>query len=297
MNKNLSIIGAPLDMGGVYQGSRFAPDTLRILGLAESISKLGYNIEKDFNLDIKNGFKLEKAENNLNHFEEILAQTEILANGVDQEIKEGKFPLIIGGDHTTVLGSMKGVLNNYENAGLIYIDAHGDINTTETSPSGNIHGMPVAALIGLGEKRLQNVGGNVRLKPQNIVYIGLRDIDAGEKEILKEQNIKSYTISDVDKLGMDKIMDETLEYLKNTDGVHVSFDVDSLDPMIAPGTGIHLFGGLTFREARLAFERIYASEKLLSLEFVELNPLFDHDNKTAKLLIELILASLGEVRL
>lgn len=297
MNKKISIIGAPLDMGGIYQGSRFAPDTLRILGLEEAIKRLGYTIEKDFNLEIKNGYKLEKSENNLNHLEQIVEQTQILAETVENELREERFPLIIGGDHTTVLGSVKGVLNNFENAGMVYIDAHGDINTDKTSMSGNIHGMPVAALIGIGEEKLKNVGGNVKLKTENIVYIGLRDLDCGEKDILKEHNIKCYTISDVDKLGMNRVMDETLEYLKNTDGIHVSFDVDSLDPIVAPGTGIHLFGGLSFREARLSLEKIYNSDKLLSLEFVELNPLLDYDNKTAELLIELICAGLGEVRL
>ncbi|MDY2987574.1 MAG: arginase [Peptoniphilus sp.] len=297
MNKNISVIGAPLDMGGVRQGSRFAPDTLRLLGLIDKIKRLGLNIDRDFNLDIPNGYKLEKSEDNLNHLDMILEQLYTLSESVKNEMEEGRLPLVIGGDHTTVLGTMKGVLNNYPNAGLIYFDAHADINTTETSPSGNIHGMPIAALIGMGDERLKVVGGNLTLNPKNIVYVGLRDLDNGEKEILKDKNIKCYTIADIDELGIGRVMDETLEYLKDTDGVHVSFDVDCLDPMLAPGTGIHLFGGLNFREARLGLEKCHASGKVLSLEFVELNPLYDYDNKTTELLIELICAGLGEVRL
>jgi len=211
-------------------------------------------------------------------------------------VKKKDFPLILGGDHSISIGTIAGLANFYENLGVIWYDAHTDINTPETSPSGNIHGMPVAVSLGMGDERLINLEGYFpKIKPENIVYIGARSIDEGEKELISKLGIKIFTMRDIDSIGMKKVMEETIAYLKSrTDGVHLSLDLDAIDPLYAPGVGTPVMGGISYRESRLAMEMLANSGLITSAEFVEVNPILDERNKTGALAVELITILFGK---
>ena len=212
-------------------------------------------------------------------------------------MENGQFPLILGGDHSIAIGTLAGLGDRYENLGVIWYDAHSDINTGETSPSGNIHGMPLAVSIGLGHEKLVNIRGFApKIKPENVVIIGARSIDPGEREIIKEQGIKVFTMHDIDKLGMTEIMDQTMWYLKDreVDGVHLSLDLDGIDPIYTPGVGTPVPGGISYRESHLAMEMLFTFDMITSAEFVEVNPILDEKNKTADVAVALIGSLFGE---
>ena len=215
---------------------------------------------------------------------------------MNETVEKGHFPLILGGDHSLSIGSIAGISKHYENLGVIWYDAHGDLNTLESSPSGNIHGMPLRALIGEGDEALTNIGGyKNKVKPENVVLIGMRDLDEGEKKYIKEAGILTYTMADIDRLGMGQVISETIEYLKDkTDGIHLSLDVDALDPVETPGTGTIVPGGATYRESHLAMEMLHESKLIVSADLVEVNPLIDEYNKTARLAIGLMGSFFGE---
>lgn len=297
LKKEIKIIGAPFDMGASLFGARLGPEALRIEGLTEKLADLGFTVEDSGNLDIKNDYK-NIMENNLKNLDLTKEATEKLSTKVYETLEEEKFPLVIGGDHSLVLGSVKGLLKKYDNPGVIYFDAHADINTEKTSLSGNIHGMPMAFLIGEGSEKMRSVG-NIKknLKPENIVYIGLRDVDPGERDYIKNLGIKAYAMEDIDKLGIQKVMEESIDYItKKADQIHISFDVDSLDPKIAPGTGVKVPGGLTFREAKTALRMVSQIEKIVSVELVEVNPLLDNQNDTAKIAVNLLETIFGKTQ-
>lgn len=297
LKEKISLIGVPFDMGASQLGTRLGPEAIKIAGILERLDYLEYDIKDLGNLDIKNEYKLEKSKNRLNHLDLVVDANEKLANSVSKEVSEGRLPLILGGDHSIFLGSAKGVMSKYENLGVLYFDAHGDINTEDTTLTGNIHGMTVASALGYGEKSLVNVfDKDLKLKPENIVYIGLRDVDPGEVRRIKELGIKTHTMEDIEKYGMEKVMEEAISYLeeKNLDGVHISFDVDCLDPQVAPGTGVKVPGGLSYREGRLGLIEASRLENIVSVEFVEVNPLLDSDNETADITSHLICALFGE---
>lgn len=297
LKKEIKIIGAPFDMGASLFGARLGPEALRIEGLTEKLADLGFTVEDSGNLDIKNDYK-NIMENNLKNLDLTKEATEKLSSKVYETLEEDKFPLVIGGDHTLVLGSVKGLLKKYDNPGVIYFDAHADINTEKTSLSGNIHGMPMAFLIGEGSEKMRSVGNiNKNLKPENIVYIGLRDVDPGERDYIKNLGIKAYAMEDIDKFGIQKVMEESIDYItKKADQIHISFDVDSLDPKIAPGTGVKVPGGLTFREAKTALRMVSQIEKIVSVELVEVNPLLDNQNDTAKVAVNLLETIFGKTQ-
>lgn len=295
LNKEIQLIGAPFDMGASVFGARLGPEAIRIDGIVKKLEVLGYKIEDIGNLDIKNGY-VTKKENNLKNLEYVKDATDTLSEAVFETFENEKFPLIIGGDHSLVLGSVMGLLKKFENPGVIYFDAHADINTEDTSFSGNIHGMPIAFLMGKGTDKLKNTGN--LLKPENIVYIGLRDVDPGERDYIKELGIKAYSMEDIDRCGIEKIMKEAIEHIeKNADQIHISFDVDCLDPKFAPGTGVKVPGGMTFREAKTALRMVSEIEKIASVEFVEVNPLLDDKNKTAETAVALIETLFGKTQL
>ncbi|MCK6438913.1 MAG: arginase, partial [Planctomycetes bacterium] len=214
------------------------------------------------------------------------------------------FPLVIGGDHSIAIGTISGIAAHMHaknpstppRLGLLWFDAHADINTPDTSPSGNIHGMPVACLLGKGPKELTSIGyEGPKLNPVNVAQIGLRDLDELEKKALRESGIHAYTMADIDRRGMATVVEEALTHaMRDTDMLHVSFDIDSLDPRVAPGTGTTKQGGLTYREAHLALEMVAESKMLTSMELVEVNPTLDYQNQTAELAVELIMSALGK---
>lgn len=298
LNKKINIIGVPFDMGASTMGARLGPEAIRIVGLEENLKELGYNVEDLGDLAIENGYEIERSKDNLNNFELVYNANDILYLAVNEIHEHKEFPLILGGDHSQVLGSVKALMNNYENPGVIYFDAHADINTEETSLTGNIHGMPIAFLMGKGNEKLSNLGNDLRLKAENIVYIGLRDVDPGEREIIENLGIKAYTMESIDKMGIEKVMEESIEYINTkADHIHVSFDVDCLDPKLAPGTGVKVPGGLNFREAKTALRMLAPMEKIRSIEFVEVNPLLDNQSETAEIATELIKTLFGKTQL
>jgi arginase len=296
MKERISIIGVPMDLGQMRRGVDMGPSAIRYAGVIERLEGLSYKIEDKGDIEIGRANREEDAANNLRNLKAVSEASVKLSDQVDEAIKSGSFPLVFGGDHSIAIGTLAGVSKHYENLGVIWYDAHGDLNTGETSPSGNIHGMPLAVSIGIGDEALTRIGGYTpKVKPENIVIIGARSLDQGEKELIKEKGIKVYTMHEIDRLGMTKVMEETIEYLKErADGVHLSLDLDGLDPHDAPGVGTPVIGGISYRESHLAMEMLAESEIITSAEFVEVNPILDEKNKTATVAVALMGSLFGE---
>lgn len=295
--KKVVILGVPLDLGAGRRGVDMGPSALRVAEIAEKISEMGHAVEDRGNISVPM-IQKEKTHHNakLRYLEEIYTVNEELAKAVKDIREEGSFPLILGGDHSIAIGSIAGMASEKDRLGVIWIDAHGDFNTTETTPSGNIHGMPLAASVGLGESKLVNCGGfSPKVLPQNTVLIGIRQLDDLERTALKKEGMPVYSIADVDQLGMHEVIRRTLEYLDSrVDRIHLSFDMDVLCPEEAPGVGTPVKGGLTYREAHLAMELLSQSDKISSMDLVEVNPTLDEKNKTAELAVELVMSALGK---
>lgn len=296
MKKNISIIGVPMDLGQMRRGVDMGPSAIRYAGIVKRLENLNYEVEDLGDVEITRPPKKEVTrKDNLRNLKEVVETNTRLAKLVDQEVQNEQFPLVLGGDHSIALGTLAGLARHYKELGLIWYDAHGDINTVETSPSGNIHGMPLAASLGLGHPDLTSIlDAKQKVKPENIVLIGIRALDEGEKELLKQLHVKVYTMHEVDRLGMPKVIEETIAYLSACDGVHLSFDLDGIDPSEAPGVGTPALGGATYRESHLAMEMLAEAEIITSTEFVEVNPMLDDKNKTGILAVELIGSLLGE---
>lgn len=295
INPRLSIIGVPLDLGASRRGASLGPDAIRFAGLEKRLEKIGYEVEDEGNIAFKAEETGRDASNHKN-LASVVEANQVLADKVDDVMTRGRFPLVIGGDHSLAIGAIKGVLKHVPKLGVIWFDAHGDINTGETSPSGNIHGMPVASLLGRGLEELSSIGGSeYKLDKEKIVYVGCRDLDMGEREALKELDIKVFTMHDIDLKGIQWVMEQAIAIASDgTDGVHVSFDVDVLDPAFAPGTGTRVPGGMEYREAHLSLELIAKEVDLVSVEFVEVNPILDDANRTAETTVALIGSLMGE---
>ncbi|MCS0790631.1 arginase [Cytobacillus oceanisediminis] len=295
--QKLSIIGMPMDLGQMRRGVDMGPSAIRYAGVNERLKCLFEEIHDQGDIAIGRPEVQIDPNSNLRNLDLIAEKTEKLGEEVDKAIESGSFPLVLGGDHSIAIGTLAGVSKHYKNLGVIWYDAHGDLNTAETSPSGNIHGMPLAVSLGIGHPLLTNVGGYApKVKPENIVIIGARSLDEGERELIKEKGIKVYTMHEIDRLGMTKVMEESITYLKerNTDGVHLSLDLDGLDPHDAPGVGTPVIGGISYRESHLAMEMLAESQIITSAEFVEVNPILDDKNKTATVAVALMGSLFGE---
>ncbi len=295
MNK-IGIIGASLDLGAGKRGTNMGPVAIREAGVNKRLMALGYEINDFGDIEVKQSI-IEKHPNpKLKYLDEILESNTLLANSVDRIIEDGYFPLILGGDHSISIGSLAGVAKHKKNLGLIWYDAHGDMNTDQTTPSGNIHGMPLAVHLGLGNQSLTQIGNYTpKVKPEHVVIIGARDLDLQERELIRQTGIKVYTMHEIDRMGMATVMEEALQIVTTgTDGLHLSLDLDGLDPLYAPGVGTPVIGGLTYRESHLAMEMIAESGALTSCEFVEVNPILDRENITAKTAVGLIGSLFGE---
>lgn len=294
--KKVSIIGVPMDLGQKRRGVDMGPSAMRYAGLIEEIEALGYDVHDYGDIAINRPGAKEVYKDKLKNLEEVIKVSEQLCKEVERMEAEHSFPLILGGDHSISIGSIAGIRSKYENLGVIWYDAHPDLNTEETSPSGNIHGMPLAVNIGLGHSRLTSIGDIIpKIKPENIVIIGARSIDEGEREIIKEKGIKVFTMHEIDRMGMSKVIEETIAYFAGrTDGVHLSFDLDGIDPLDAPGVGTPVLGGITYRESHLALEMLAESELITSAEFVEINPILDNKNQTANVAVALVASLLGK---
>ncbi len=298
--QNVSIIGFPMDLGADRRGVDMGPSALRIAGLQTKLESLGYKVDDygDIKIEIMERQKIKNPK--LKYLDEIIKTSKLLADKVVKVLEKGDFPLCIGGDHSMALGTISGIASyckkrNYK-LGVIWIDAHSDMNTDETSPSGNIHGMPLASLLGLGCDELVNIlEFSPKLDPENCALIGIRSIDEAEKVNIKKLGIPIYTMNDIDKLGIHRIIAKVLkQFREKVDHIHISFDVDSVDPSVAPGVGTPVSGGLSYREAHLLMETIAECGCMSSLEVAELNPILDLKNQSADFTSELIASSMGQ---
>ncbi|MDX6404437.1 MAG: arginase [Blastocatellia bacterium] len=298
--KGVSLLGVPLSFGQSMAGVDLGPGAIRVAGLAQRIAKLGYEVEDLGDLPLERPRSQPAAGEKVKYLSEIYQACERLASEVEQIADAGKLPITIGGDHSIAIGSLAGVVKSFrkrdQRLGLVYFDAHADMNTPDTSPSGNIHGMPLAALLGYGAPELVNVGGFApKFDPKLCAHVGARDIDPGEREMIRRLGMRFFTMREIDERGLAVCMDEAIRIAgQGSGGYGVTFDVDALDPRDAPGSGTLVRGGLSYREAHLAMEKIAEDGRMRLLEVVEINTALDVNNRTAELGVELILSALGK---
>ncbi|MFD2611460.1 arginase [Paenibacillus gansuensis] len=294
MTETVSLLSVPFGYGAGRHGSEMGPQAIFNAGLMRQLSELQIPVQDEGPLTVPQHYN--STHPRLKYFHEIIELNTNLAAKVSEIVARNSFPLVLGGDHSIAIGTYAGLAQHYKNLGVIWFDAHADLNTEDSSPSGNIHGMSLGVGLGRGPDLLTQIkGAGPNLKPENIVLIGTRQLDAGEKEYIRSSGIKCFTMHDIDRKGMSNVMDEAMSIVtRGTDGVHLSFDIDSLDPLEAPGTGTKIPGGVSYREAHFALELMYESRKITSAEFVEVNPSLDAGNKTARLTVELIASLLGQ---
>jgi len=289
-----------MDLGQSRRGVDMGPSALRGAGLQARIKQLGLTVEDIGNLEVKQPEEMQVGEKRAKYLQEIAETCKDLATTVEKSLGEGFLPLVLGGDHSIAAGVAAGVAAHYrkdkKEIGYLWLDAHGDMNTPESSPSGNVHGMPLASIMGYGPAELVDLMGfKPKAEPGNIVIVGARDLDAQERKIAKKSGIHVFTMRDIDERGMREVMSDALKYaMDDTAGIAVSLDMDFVDPSDAPGVGTPVRGGVTYREAHLAMEMIADSEAMVSLEVVEINPIIDEHNRTALLGVELVLSALGK---
>lgn len=298
--RRIRVLGVPLDMGASRRGVDMGPSAMRVAGLEARLEALGHEVSDGGNVVVEIAETQEFGETNARYLTPIAETCSRTAEAVAQALEAGQTPLVLGGDHSLAAGSVSGVAEYFrrrkQKIGLLWIDAHSDINTPETSPSGNVHGMPLAALLGLGPGPLSELMGfSPKVDPKNAVLIGVRDIDAAERKNIRRAGITVYTMRDIDERGMRAVMEEALRAASDgTAGYHVSLDMDWIDPEDAPGVGTPVRGGATYREAHLAMEIIADSGKMVSFEMVEVNPVIDEHNRTADLAVELACSAFGK---
>ena len=289
-----------MDLGQSRRGVDMGPSALRGAGLQTSIKKLGLQVEDIGNLSVKQPEEMPIGEKRAKYMQEIAETCGDVAAAAEKALNEGFLPLFLGGDHSIAAGVAAGVANHFrkekKQIGYLWLDAHGDMNTPESSPSGNVHGMPLAAIMGYGAPELVDLlGFKPKAEPGNIVIVGARDLDAQERKVVKKSGIHVFTMRDIDERGMREVMSDALKYaMDDTAGIAVSLDMDFVDPSDAPGVGTPVRGGVTYREAHLAMEMIADTESMVSLEVVEINPILDEHNRTALLGVELVLSGLGQ---
>ena len=294
----VTLLGAPTDVGAGHRGAGLGPDALRIAGLAEALVARGIDVTDRGNLDgPRNPWTTPK--DGYRHLVEVTEWNRVVMDAITAELEAGRMPILLGGDHCLGIGSITAVARHCRKAGkklrVLWLDAHADFNTHTVTPSGNIHGMPVACLCGLGPRELTHLGGAApAVEPGEIRQIGIRSVDEGEKRLVKEHGLDVYDMRYIDEVGMKRAMEEALDGVDADTHVHVSFDVDFLDPSIAPGVGTTVPGGPNYREAQLVMEMIADSGRMGSLDIVELNPLLDARNATASLAVDLVESLFGK---
>lgn len=295
---HVDIIGVPLDFGSGRRGVDMGPSAIRYAGLRQGLEALGYQVTDHGNVEVPITETSEIGESRLKYLEPIVHVVQRLADRVAESVAADHTPLVLGGDHSLALGSVVGAAR-HRKLGLIWLDTHGDFNTHETSPSGNIHGMPLAALCGYGAEALVTLGGadrrGARLAPQNVAIVGARELDADERQLLRSSGVAVYSIEMIDRLGIPEVLQRAIEVAcRGTDGIYLSLDLDVIDPMYAPGVGTPVPGGLTFREAHLAVELIAETRRLVGMDLVEVNPILDKINMTGELAVQLALSAFGK---
>jgi arginase len=299
-SRAVSVIGVPLDLGAGRRGVDMGPSALRQAELHDTLRELGYDVHDAGDVPVSIQETQDPGDPTRKYLREIRDTCERLRDRVGEALGGGRMPIVLGGDHSIAMGTIAGVSRflrgRQQKLGLIWFDAHGDMNTPETSPSGNIHGMPLAAALGYGEPTLVGLAGAAPMvEGARAAVVGLRDVDPRERDTIKQSGIGAFTMRDIDERGMRAVMEEAIKRATSgTAGIHVSFDVDGVDPEHAPGVGTPSPGGISYREAHLAMEMLADTEQVLSAEFVEVNPVLDHRNRTAKLGVGLLASLLGK---
>lgn len=298
MKRRATVLGVPLDLGASKQGASGGPAAIRRAGLIQLLEDIGVAVDDAGDLPIPASSR--PGSSKLRHGAAILKVCKALAESVEKTVDSGATPITLGGDHSLGVGSVSGVSKAYRSQdkkiGLIWVDAHADINTPATSPTGNVHGMPVAHILGLGDRGFAKVGGfSPKVEPRNVCLIGTRDVDKSEAKILRQSGVRVFSMQEIDRFGMGVCVEQAIDIASDgTAGFHLSFDIDVVDPGYAPGTGTIKRGGLTYREAHLLMELAADSERLLGLDLVEVNPLEDVQNSTAVVAVELIASAMGK---
>jgi len=298
--KAVEIIGVPLDLGANMRGANMGPSAIRIADLHQKIAVLGYSIVDAGDLEVPVRDTLPDAAKAAKFLPQITRLCQTLERQVHDAMVAGRIPIVIGGDHSVAIGTIAGVSRFHreqgERMGLVWVDAHADINTPPTTPSGNIHGMPLAVALGQGHPELTAIGGNgPKVRPENVALVGIRSIDGDEKDNLRRSGIRYFTMREIDERGMAAVMQDAIQVAAaGTAGIHLSLDMDGIDPLYAPGVSTPVTGGLSYREAHLALEMLADTGLTRSMEFVELNPMTDLDHKTAQLTVELVQSALGK---
>jgi len=300
MAQKIRIIGVPMDLGQSRRGVDMGPSAMRVAGLLTRLKQLGHQVEDLGNISVKQPEEMHFGEKRAKYLEEIAETCKGLGEQTEQALVDGFLPVVLGGDHSIAAGSCSGVSNFYhkesKKIGYIWLDAHGDMNTPESSPSGNVHGMPLAAIIGHGPPELADLFGfRPKVEPRNVSLVGVRDLDPKERRLIKDSGVHAFTMRDIDERGLRDVMSEAIRFATDdAAGAVVSLDLDFVDPADAPGVGTPVRGGVTYREAHLAMEMIADSEAMVALEVVEINPVIDLHNTTATLGVELALSSMGK---
>ena len=290
----VAVLGAALDLGAGRRGVDMGPSAIRYADLATRIAELGHDVTDLGNVETAVAEATAVGDEHARFLPQITATCRRISELVASAAREGRYPVVLGGDHSVALGTLSGLREAHGPGGAIWIDAHGDLNSPETSPTGNVHGMVLAAALGLAGDRFREDGlGLPALDPGRIALVGVRALDEGERELLGTLDAKVFTMSDVDRLGVERVLRESLAHVAGPGFVHVSLDMDALDPDVAPGVGTPVRGGLSYREAHLAFELVAESGLASSLDVVEVNPILDRENETGKLAVELVASALG----
>lgn len=300
MPSTISILGVPLDLGAGRRGVDMGPSAIRVAGLNPKLEALGYRVEDLGNIAVEQPESSKMGPSNARYLKPIAATCRALADRVERAARQGRFPLVLGGDHSVAVGTVNGVAAHYRRTGrrigVIWLDAHTDMNTPETSPSGNVHGMPLACLVGSGPRELTHLRGVCpAVDARNVVLVGIRDVDLTERPVVRESGVTVFTMRDIDERGMRAVMTDAITIAsRGAVGLHLSLDMDGIDPDEAPGVGTPVRGGISYREAHLAMEMLCDSRLLRSMEIVEVNPVLDVANRTAQLAVELALSAMGK---
>ena len=290
----MALIGASLDLGAGRRGVDMGPSAIRYAGLASRIGRLGLRVHDLGNVEGAVPEATAVGSERVRFLEPIKAACERIADLVARSLTDGLVPLVLGGDHSVSIGTLGGLARVHGPGGVLWIDAHGDVNRPETSPTGNVHGMPLAVALGLGGAEFESPAWPLpAVEASRIAFVGLRSLDPAEVELLRSVDAQVFTMSDVDKLGVERVVRQALSHVAGPGFVHVSLDMDALDPEVAPGVGTPVRGGLSYREAHLALELVAESGLANSLEVVEVNPILDRENETAELAVELVASALG----
>ncbi|HEY6554265.1 MAG TPA: arginase [Vicinamibacteria bacterium] len=298
--KAVTVIGVPLDLGAGRRGVDMGPSALRVAGLADRVRELGYEVRDKGDLPVKIAETQGPGDPTKKYLKEIVEVCELLRDAVEAAVGMGSIPVVLGGDHSIAMGTLAGLARHFRSrdakVGLIWFDAHADANTPESSPSGNIHGMPLASILGIGDPNLVNLAGVAPMvEGAHAALVGIRDVDRAERAIVSSSGVGTFTMRDIDERGMRVVMEEAIRRATSgTAGFHVSFDLDGMDPSAAPGVGTPSPGGLSYREAHLAMEMLADTGRVVSAEFVEVNPVLDERNGTARLAVELLASLLGK---